>query len=366
MAERLARELRVDRLLPTAAARRWWGGMGLWLGVWLWAATLVAVERTSLEVNEAVALGWFPTAVATLLTSLYLQAGWYWSGIRRDWIASLGLVGAAVVWTVLQGYLGGLGNAGLAALILAAGELQAWIGRQTDGSQGGIGAIDAASKAESQPSRAFDEVRVASMGRASATGDKAMVAEPNLQATRHGAETAAGALAASGGTGENDAMASEELADAEADEASDEASDVELDAEIDIEAEEAEAEESSGRSGDWLQQMTRTRHKDPDEDSEGEGPEAREIESIERLEWFGRHVWRASEVQANLHVLFQPAFAGRPRVTAEVVEGVGQVSIAELQLHGVRLFLKRPAGMSAEPGTTVVWLEAIGHVGNGD
>jgi len=45
-----------------------------------------------------------------------------------------------------------------------------------------------------------------------------------------------------------------------------------------------------------------------------------------------------------------------------VVEGAGQVSVAELQPHGARLLLKRPAGAAAELGATVVWLEAIGPV----
>jgi hypothetical protein len=107
-----------------------------------------------------------------------------------------------------------------------------------------------------------------------------------------------------------------------------------------------------GRDGDW--------RPDPQRESVASGltPSSR---SWEKIEWFYRYRWNAGESQVDLHILFQPAFSQRPQTRVDVVEGVGKVTISDLQPHGVRLQLKRTYPPAAEAEvTSVIWLEAIG------
>ncbi len=361
MAETTWAQKLLDGLWSTTLVRRWTWGLALWLGVWLWVAILVAAERTEI-VDPAAAkpsLGWLPCAIASVLTSLYLQAGGSYVGIRRNGALILMLAGVAFVWTLLQGYLGGVGNASLAAVILVAGELQSWLGRVpatgraplSGGEEPSPGVErdgrDEAPQAESRTNAVGMEA--AAVG-ALAVGADVLPAEDNGPGALLAAEREASREASSEASRETVVKVDEQ----------DEV-DVEADGEFagDEELEEsAEDDGTTERRGDWLQQMTRSRHA-------GVGAGVAESESdsqIERLEWFGRHLWRATETQVSLHVLFQPAFGERPGVTAEVVEGAGQVSVAELQPHGARLLLKRPADLANRTEPTVVWLEAIGPV----
>ncbi len=352
----------IDGLWSTTLVRRWTCGLALWLGVWMWVAILVAAERSA-AVEPAVlklSLGWLPCAIASVLTSLYLQAGGNYVGIHRKGML-LGIVaGIAFVWTFLQGYLGGVGNATLAAVILVAGELQSWLGRVPETERAALSRGEEPSPALERDGR--DEPSQAE-SRTNAVGMEAAAVGALAAGSAVGPDEVSGpgALIAAEREANNDARcAASSESCAEVDE-EDEQADGECAGDEELE-EAAEDNGAAERRGDWLQQMTRSRH----ESIEAGVAEAESDSQVERLEWFGRQLWRATETQVNLHVLFQPAFGERPRVTVEVVEGAGQVSVAELQPHGARLLLKRPADTANRTDATVVWLEAIGPVNRED
>lgn len=359
MAETTWAQKLLDGLWSTTLVRRWTCGLALWLGVWLWVAILVASERSMAAEPGLLklSLGWLPCAIASVLTSLYIQAGGNCVGIRRNGVIILMVVGVAFVWTLLQGYLGGVGNATLAAVILVAGDLQSWLGRVPD-----TGGAVLSTRGE-EPSQALERD-----GREEVPHGESRTKAVGMEAVAGGALTAGAGAVTEADNGPGALIAAEREGSNEVSRESvvevDE-EDEQADGECAVDEELEEAAEQDGtteRRGDWLQQMTRSRQAGV----EAGVAEAASDSQVERLEWFGRHLWRATETQVSLHVLFQPAFGERPRVTAEVVEGAGQVSVAELQPHGARLLLKRPTETANRTEPTVVWLEAIGPVNQED
>jgi len=117
--------------------------------------------------------------------------------------------------------------------------------------------------------------------------------------------------------------------------------------------EDVEADDDASQ-GNWLQQMTRTLVEPTDHESSNPS-------QAEQIEWFWRHHWSDNQQQVDIHCLFQPAFVNLPQTQLEIVQGQGRAKIADLQLHGARIELKRDADPDAE-NTTVVWLRVQGSI----
>lgn len=317
-----------DRRLKWRLLGLWLMIPGLWLGVWLLTVGLFAWENSISNSAEVSRLGWLPTLIASLATSLYLAN-------RTHLLERAGprqVNGAACVIAALfvstQIYLGGWLNGFVASLILTVGETQRLLAFWPASTHPETGARDSRLATDSRSSvdppedpRSVPTPFSESQTTPSPAGFDSSVTDPNNR----------------------------ESLGADPDHSS-------------TMADESESNEDPEASiGDWVQQMTRSPYESSSLGSSPDDNDTEDERSFERVEWFCRHQWRPTEVQVDLHFVFQPAFCGKPRLSAEVVEGSGLVSIGDVQVHGTRLQLKRQSS-SGDDDYAVVWLEAIGPV----
>ncbi len=318
---------------------------GLWLSVWLLTVALYAEEHATRHSTEIALLGWLPSLIASVVTSLYLANR---TGILQQvasWRVNLGCVSIAALFVGTQVYLGGWKNGFVAGLILIAGELQ----RRMTVEPMSLKIHDARlphTPVQPQERDTEGRQRTASVDDPRATIDR-NEEQPSVPVPTPVQEPAPRTAVGTGSHVEySDVDAPAETRSHEWSAESD-----------DVESE----EESAAPLASWIQQMTRTVCETPDVQPTSADSELGEPQNYERVEWFCRHHWQPTEVLVDLHVVFQPAFREKPSLQVEVVEGSGSVAIGDGQAYGARLQLKR---LSPSDGDdyAVVWLEAIGPV----
>ncbi|MBL8853662.1 MAG: hypothetical protein JNK57_06795 [Planctomycetaceae bacterium] len=316
---------------------------GIWLCVWLLAVALYAEENATRTSTDIIRLGWLPSLIASVMTSLYLANR---TGILHQvdsWRVNLGWVSIAALFVSTQVYLGGWANGFVAGLILVAGEVQ----RQMT-----VGPMPLNVHVDRIPNT---PVQTNSRDREGS----------------HRTEPVAAPLISDVGKGEQPsgpfptpvqepdpptgAVTGSQLEPSDVDAPDERMSHEWSEEPDDIESE----EESAAPLASWIQQMTRTVCEAPDVQPTAADSGLGEPRNHERVEWFCRHHWQPTEVLVDLHVVFQPAFREKPSLRVEVVEGSGSVAIGDGQAYGARLQLKR---LSPSDGDdyAVVWLEAIG------
>lgn len=348
----------------------------LWLSVWWLAVLLFVLETRSGNSETAVSLGWIPTLLASAMTSLYLSNRTVQTAARvtREWDGATFLVGVLFVGS--QVCLGSWWNGLVAGLVLITGEMQRVLLQQSLAAPTSYPTSPEARPA-GQATTSLPSADIHSPNKATPTNstfppetlphelappdsvphDTGPHDRPPLATVPHEtfSNEAVGSMPVSGQALVPPAAL---CADASRVAASEDLDALEMAGAADEEDEEDEEEvdhdeEASAPAGDWVQQMTRSRCVSPEPSDQAQ--------ELERVEWFYRYQWRPTEVQVDLHVVFQPAFLQKPKVLAEVVEGTGQVSIGEAVAHGARVQLKRVSAPSEED-FAVVWLEAIGPV----
>jgi hypothetical protein len=293
----------------------------IWLGVWILATALLAWDVTNGNSPEVASLGWMPTLIASVATSLYLSNRRSLQEPVACFEFNVAAVSVAVLFASTQFFLGGWLNALVAAFILGAGEVQRVLIRSSLATPKQV-PVPAATPTIASPAVADNHP----------TNDRPTIDHPTISRPT---------IAPSAMLQPTILQPAFDLAsppvNAEADE-------IELD------------EDSEGTDGNWVQQMTRTNCEPPADDAETNG-----LVRWERVEWFYRHSWKSSELQVDLHLVYQPAFAQKPTLNAEVVEGSGQVSIGDSLAHGTRVQLKRLSAENADE-FAVIWVAAVGPV----
>lgn len=317
-----------DRRLKWRLLGLWLMIPGLWLGVWLLALALFAWESSISNSAEVSRLGWLPTLIASLATSLYLANRTH----LLETVGSGQVNGVACVIAALfvstQIYLGGWLNGLVASLILTVGELQRLL---------------AFGPASLHPDPGARDSRMATNSCSSVDPPEDPRSVPTLFSESPTAPSPTSFDSRVAGPFNRESLG------ADSDHSSTTADELESD------------EDPEASIGDWVQQMTRSPYESSSLGSSSDDNETEDGQSFERVEWFCRHHWRPTEVQVDLHFVFQPAFCGKPRLSVEVVEGSGVVSIGDVQAHGTRLQLKRQSSNGGDD-YAVVWLEAIGPI----
>ncbi len=332
----------------------------LWLSVWCGVVGLVAWERYLASDDLPVAqLGWLPVFVASLVMSLYMQ--WQRREARptlRPQLLYVRLI-HYLVWIVIVWYLGGWETSLLGLLVLLAGELQGWMLQQPDGSLPD-GPVPDGSLAESFSNVGKKDETPLESPRSNLSEE--MVTEvPKARAVPPAGQTLFAEELDRGIEADDDHDIDHNI-DRDIDQHIEE--DIEADDDQDIEADDEERDddqteaEGAADTGNWRQQMTR-RVWDLGAELLSQPDES---EVREQIEWFGRHDWRAGQVQVDLHVPFQPAFLEAPEVQVAVVEGMGEASVGDVLPHGTRVQLKRGKLEENSIGATVVWLQVTGPV----
>ncbi|MDP1563612.1 MAG: hypothetical protein Q8M16_19710 [Pirellulaceae bacterium] len=320
------------RWLEWRLLRLWLIIPGLWLGVWLLAVGLFAWENAISNSAEVARLGWLPTLIASLATSLYLASRTRLLEAVGSWQVNGAACVIAALFVGTQICLGGWLNGFVASLVLAVGEIQRLLA---------FGPASASSA--THPETEARDIRLSTDSHSQVTPP----AEPRSVPTPFSESQSIQSLVSvdSSEAGPNDP----------------ESLGVGLGHLSAIPDDPESDEDPEASIGDWVQQMTRSPYESPCHAPSPDDNETEDKPSFERVEWFCRHRWRPTEVQVDLHFVFQPAFSGKPRLSAEVVEGTGLVSIGDIQAHGTRLQLKRQSSSGADD-YAVVWLEAIGPV----
>lgn len=299
----------------------WLAIPSIWLGVWILATVLSAWDVANGNSPEVASLGWMPTLIASVTTSLYLSNRRSLQEPVACFELKVAAFSVAVLFASTQFFLGGWLNALVAAFILGAGEVQRVLIQSSLATPKQM-PVPAATSTSESPAVADNHP----------TNDRPTIDHPTISRPT---------IAPS-------AMLQPTILQPAVDPASPplntEADEIELD------------EDSEGTDGNWVQQMTRTNCEPPAENAETNG-----LVRWERVEWFYRHSWRSRELQVDLHLVYQPAFAQKPILTSEVVEGTGQVSIGDSLAHGTRVQLKRLSAENADE-FAVIWVAAVGPV----